>query len=61
MLKILSSLPPPPPCPLSSSFAIALPAAWGEFVMFPPVRLPRKYQDDGQGASRLTCPCPFSI
>lgn len=58
MLKILSSLPP---LPLSSSFAIALPAAWEEFVMFSRVRLPRKYQDTRQGASWLTCPCPLSF
>lgn len=58
MLKILSSLPLHPP---SSSFATALPAAWGEFVMFPLVRLPRKYQDSGRGKSTDLSLSPFNL
>lgn len=61
MFKILTQLPPPPPRLPSASLAIASPVTRGEFVMFPFVLVPRKHQDGGQGASRLTRPCPFSI
>lgn len=59
MFKILTRLPPPPPPSLGILCHCLARHTGGEFVMFPFVPVPRKHQDGGQGASRLTCPCPL--